>query len=116
MVREAEVCFKLPVEFKKRKKWYVASCPILDVVTQGETKKKAKANLKEALSVFLETCIEAGTLSDVLSGCGFRASSKAQATKTARITRKTESTPNEFINVPLWLFSDKKTGHKQCHA
>ena len=45
---------KLPIEMLKRERWYVASCPALDVASQGETIKKAKDNLSEAVSLFLQ--------------------------------------------------------------
>lgn len=35
--------------------WYVARCPELSVVSQGRTVEEAKANLQEALELFLET-------------------------------------------------------------
>lgn len=63
--------FKLPVKLIKRKNWYVANCPVLDVSSQGDTPSKAKKNLKAALSVFFITCIEQGTLDAVLQECGF---------------------------------------------
>jgi len=34
--------------------WYFALCPEFDIASQGETIEKAKANLKEAVSLFLE--------------------------------------------------------------
>jgi predicted RNase H-like HicB family nuclease len=34
---------------------YVALCPELDVASQGETVEEAKANLIEAIELFLET-------------------------------------------------------------
>ena len=34
---------------------YVALCPELDVVSQGESIEAARANLQEALELFLET-------------------------------------------------------------
>jgi len=33
---------KLPIKIDKERKWYTASCPILDVYSQGETETKAK--------------------------------------------------------------------------
>ena len=39
---------------KGERGWYVALCPEFDIASQGETIEKAKANLKEALSLFLE--------------------------------------------------------------
>lgn len=38
---------------------YVALCPQLDVASQGETVAEARANLKEALQLFLETASKA---------------------------------------------------------
>jgi predicted RNase H-like HicB family nuclease len=37
---------------------YVAACPELDVVSQGQTVEEAKANLREAVELFLETASE----------------------------------------------------------
>ena len=34
---------------------YVALCPELDVASQGETVEQARANLREAVELFLET-------------------------------------------------------------
>lgn len=38
---------------------YVGLCPQLDVASQGETVAEARANLKEALELFLETASKA---------------------------------------------------------
>ena len=35
-------------------KWYVSSCPELDVASQGRTVEKARRNLIEAVELFLE--------------------------------------------------------------
>ena len=67
---------QLPAQIKKKKKWYVARCPVLDVYAQGETQKKALNNLIEALRLFLVSCIERGTLDEVLKSCGFKLSEK----------------------------------------
>jgi predicted RNase H-like HicB family nuclease len=34
---------------------YVALCPELDIASQGESVEEARANLKEAIELFLET-------------------------------------------------------------
>ena len=62
----------LPIKFTKRKKWVLASCPILDVHSQGITEKKARDNLEEALSLFFISCFERGVLDSVLKQCGWR--------------------------------------------
>jgi predicted RNase H-like HicB family nuclease len=38
---------------------YVASCPELDIVSQGASMEEARANLTEALTLFLETAAPA---------------------------------------------------------
>lgn len=35
--------------------WYVATCPEMDVTSQGHTVEEAKRNLHEAVQLFLET-------------------------------------------------------------
>lgn len=61
----------LPVVFKKRKNRVVASCPIFDVASQGETEEEAKDNLIEALTLFFISCHARNTLDQILKECGF---------------------------------------------
>ncbi|MBF0103493.1 MAG: hypothetical protein HQK77_21540 [Desulfobacterales bacterium] len=76
---ETMIIFWLPIKIKKRKKWFVSSCPILDVCSQGETEDHAKKNLIEALSLFLTSCYERNTLEAVLKECGFTFQHSLQA-------------------------------------
>lgn len=97
---------RLPLKLTKRKKWIVASCPILDVHTQGETEAKAKKNLTEALSLFFISCFERGTLDAVLKNCGF-----SPAKKTTQAI-----SPKQYVNVPI-PFQVKSGSHQTaCHA
>lgn len=45
---------------------YVSVCPALDLYSQGDTEAQAISNIQEAVSLFLETCYELGTLNQVL--------------------------------------------------
>ncbi|MBN1938410.1 MAG: type II toxin-antitoxin system HicB family antitoxin [Candidatus Aminicenantes bacterium] len=45
---------KLTAIIEREGKGYVALCPELDVVSQGETIEQAKKNLQEALELFFE--------------------------------------------------------------
>ena len=101
-----EMNMKLPVKLIKRKNWYIANCPVLDVASQGETPTKAKKNLVEALSVFLITCLESGTLSAVLHECGF----KPSPAKKSKQTRK-----EDYVNIPIHLLSNQSC-QSRCHA
>ena len=40
----------LPVAITKEGKWFVASCPILDVATQGKTEKEVRENMEGLIS------------------------------------------------------------------
>ena len=39
----------------KEETWYIARCPEIEVTTQGRTFEKAKANLQEAIKLYLES-------------------------------------------------------------
>ena len=56
--------------FHREREQWIAWCPDLDVTTQGDTIRKADENLREAVSLFLETCHAMGTLEDVLREAG----------------------------------------------
>ncbi|QWR78376.1 type II toxin-antitoxin system HicB family antitoxin [Candidatus Magnetomonas plexicatena] len=47
--------YRLTAFIEKEGTGYVSLCPELDVVSQGESIESARANLKEALELFLET-------------------------------------------------------------
>jgi predicted RNase H-like HicB family nuclease len=93
---------KLPIEIVKRKKWYLASCRVLDVHSQGETEYRAKKNLKEALTLFLTSCFERGTLDEVLKECGFTPYTAPE---------KLHVPKHNYINVSLPMLIDES---KSC--
>ena len=61
----------LPARIRKKGKWFVSSCEVLDVHSQGRTRAEAEKNLKDALESFLVSCHERGTLDAVLRDSGF---------------------------------------------
>jgi predicted RNase H-like HicB family nuclease len=63
--------FKVPARIRKKGKWFISSCPLLDVHSQGHTSDEAQRNLVDALSSFLISCYERGTLDEVLRDAGF---------------------------------------------
>jgi len=63
---------KLQVCIEKTEHGYTAFCEALDVYTEASTKKQAEKSIREALSLFLETCLEMGTFNEVLSSSGFK--------------------------------------------
>ena len=66
MKKNVQFIAKVPVKITKKRKWFLASCPILDVHSQGETENKARKNLAEALSLFFISCFERGSLDSLL--------------------------------------------------
>ncbi len=56
----------LSVKLQKRKRWGVASCPELDVWSQGDDEEEARRMIAEAVRIFIEECARMGTLLDVL--------------------------------------------------
>ena len=63
---QASMEFKLPAQVRKKGKWFISSCKLLDVHSQGHTREQAERNLKDALATFLLSCYERGTLEIVL--------------------------------------------------
>ncbi len=66
MERQVTFIMQLPIKLSRKEKWYLASCPVLDIYSQGVSETKAKENLGEAIQLFLVSCFERGTLDQVL--------------------------------------------------
>jgi predicted RNase H-like HicB family nuclease len=110
-----EIFFNIcvPIKTKACKKWHVASCELLDVYSQGETKEKAIENLKEAIGMFIISCFERGTLDTVLKECGFIPRSSFKM-----ISQKQPLKPKNCIDIPipLYLLPNNKRQNILCHA
>jgi predicted RNase H-like HicB family nuclease len=87
----------LPYRIVRDGRFYMASCQVLDVHSQGKTKKAALENLIEASQLFIATCIEMGTLDQVLKDSGFRVSAKPLR------KRASKEAPTISVPIPLWL-------------
>lgn len=96
----------LPIKITKKKNFYISCCPVLDVWSQGETRKRATENLREALQLFLIDCFERGTLDKVLKECGFKAA------KTAHSKKQISKSKNK-IDVPLPFIIDDRLARCQ---
>ncbi len=44
----------LPVVITKEGKWFVASCPVLDVATQGKTEEEVKENMEDLINDYFK--------------------------------------------------------------
>lgn len=102
--------FKLPVKITKRRKWYLASCPIVDVHSQGDTEDEARHNLTEALSLFFISCLQRKTLDRVLKDCGF-----AVGLSPKPVGKKRSARSEDYVDVPI-PFLVTPTPHRSCHV
>ena len=88
-----------PIEVKKEVRYYLASCPTLDVWACGKTQLSAVESLKDTLQLFLTHCFDHGTLEIVLKGCGFTSLKKSLSQDSARRLNE--------IDVPLPFVIDQ---------
>jgi predicted RNase H-like HicB family nuclease len=103
---------RIPVNIRKKDNWFIASCSVLDVVTQGKTEKSARKNLGHALELFLTTCFEMGTLDEVLKSCGFELRPAKSSSKSERLAKVD---PKNYLDIPLNLLANN-CGMDHCHA
>ncbi len=102
-----QISLSVPTRIRKKQKWFVASCPVFDVVSQGETEEQAKKNLSEALTLFFLSCHERGTLDAVLKECGF------QPAYPSKIARRIASASYIDVPIPFYINTEKA---QECHA
>lgn len=95
---------ELPYHIDREDDLYVSCCPILDVVSQGYSEEEAIKNLGEAVSLFIGTCFEMGTLDEVLKQCGFQ-----PVTRLKRHSKKSWSTFN--VAIPFSVPESKVCQH-----
>ncbi|MFH0986750.1 MAG: type II toxin-antitoxin system HicB family antitoxin [Candidatus Micrarchaeota archaeon] len=43
-----------PIMITKEKKWFVASCPLLDIATQGKTEEEVKENMHDLIGEYFK--------------------------------------------------------------
>jgi predicted RNase H-like HicB family nuclease len=55
---------------------WIAICPRLDVVSQGDTEPLARKALQEAIELWVQSCLERETLEEALVECGFHRTSQ----------------------------------------
>ena len=63
---------KMTIETWAKESGYIAKCPELDFVSQGESPEEAKRNLLEVVEIQFEEMNEMGTLDEYLQECGYK--------------------------------------------
>ena len=66
----------LKISVKKKKEYYLANSPAFNLTDFGNTSNEAIKNLKNAVELFLETCMERGTLKQALVELGWEKEKK----------------------------------------
>lgn len=94
---DATVEFKLPARIGKKGKWFFSCCPPLDVYSQGPNAAAAEQNLIDALTSFLMSCYERGTLDSVLRQAGFVPAIKSRVRKSGAGSRGWVTVPLPFV-------------------
>ena len=61
----------ITIEVWQRENWFVAKCPELDFVSQGDTRSAARNNLLEVIQIQFQEMRDLDTLDDYLAECGF---------------------------------------------
>ena len=88
------IALHLPARIFQEGDVYVSHCPTFDVYSQGNAPDEARKNLSEAITAFLITCFELGTLDEVLKESGFLPCAESVPDI---------SPESDFINVPFPL-------------
>ena len=103
---ETRILFRLsvPVEEFREGGVYVAGCKPLQVYSQGNTREQARENVREALTFFVTSCYERGTLERVLLDSGF-------TPDTHPAPMNVDDELETMVHVPLSLVA-----HAQAHA
>ena len=80
--------------------WYIAAIHSLDLFSQGRSEQEALKNLTEALSLFMQSCFERGTLNQVLLESGFH---PLNADLDQPLDEDDQSDDDLYIDVPIPL-------------
>ena len=72
MAEGVEIRVRVRALLRKEGRLWVAGAPTFGVFSQGATREGAKESLREALGLWIESCVERGTLDKALREVGFR--------------------------------------------
>jgi predicted RNase H-like HicB family nuclease len=102
---------------------WIACCPAVDVLTQATTKVAAKKALKEAVSLWFESCIDRDVLEEALFEAGFKKAKDGvkPPAGVGRVTvqrnqAKREEMSNIEVSIPAFIAArmSNNDGHATC--
>jgi predicted RNase H-like HicB family nuclease len=73
---------------------WIATCPMVGVVTQGKSADHARRCLEEAVELWFESCVERGVLDQALREANFQPSHADQGSASKNATRRSRGTRN----------------------
>jgi predicted RNase H-like HicB family nuclease len=53
-MKKLKITVPLPVFIAREGKWFVASCPLLDIATQGKTEEEVKSNMEDLIEEYFD--------------------------------------------------------------
>ncbi len=80
MAKHAVVSVKVPVQFIREGKYFVAYCPVLDISTQATSFEKVQHRFNELMNIFFEEMLRDGKLDKYLTEMGWIKRTRPQLT------------------------------------
>lgn len=106
------ISFQVFVTLRKERNIFYIGCDALDVHSQGYTEEEAKANIIEAIQLFLESCFDRGVLTEALKELGFERLRREQVNT---VHNELEDSGSLMIDVPLHLLIAEHVQQAQAH-
>jgi predicted RNase H-like HicB family nuclease len=97
-----DVHLKAFVRRDRSRRW-VATCPMVGVVSQGTNADGAKRALQEAVELWFESCVERGVLDQALREANFRPSSTERASVETRVKREPGNVLGDMFEIHLTI-------------
>jgi len=89
---------------KDGKRRWISMCPSLDLVSQGSTKGEAESALREAIEVWVESCVERNTLGPALRELGWRFDGvPPEDADTIKVQKADVQTPGDCFPVEMTI-------------
>jgi len=110
-----QVSFRLPAAYRRDDEAgvFVGICPMLNVISQGETREEAARALSSAITLFLVNCAKRGIMDEAMGQLGLVPDWHPSADPSAGEIRVGEL-PADYsdrtvIEVPFWLIAKEQS-------
>jgi len=100
---------KVGITISREGKWFISRCPALDIVSQGATVEETKEMINDAIELFISSCIERGTLREVLKDCGWKMVEQSFVKKQAPSQKI-----NDYVTIPFPMILPEAQSLSSC--